>query len=232
MSLSLCAWYIYSVESLLISDKPALCDVPVDLVFVIDSSGSINFAGAGNWDRLLKFVNDIVAKRTIGADATRVGVVRYSDDVVNSVYLNQYYSKTSLMDAISGITYEGRSTNTAGGIREMRTVQFTAGHGDRPGVRNVAIVITDGESRITPEQTIPEAEEAHNQDIIVYSIGVTDKVKEAEVIAISSPPHELNKNYFLATDFTNLDTIIQTIVDATCDDMTPLPASEYTFGCF
>ena len=40
-----------------VTDPPGQCDAPLDLVFVIDSSGSINFAGAGNWDRVLKFVN-------------------------------------------------------------------------------------------------------------------------------------------------------------------------------
>ena len=213
-----------------------MCNAANDLVFVIDSSASIEFAQAGNWDRLLKFVNDIVARRNIGTDATRVGVVRFSTEVVNSVYLNQYYNKSELMDAITNIRFKGRSTFTAGGIREMRTVQFTAGHGDRPGARNIAIVITDGVSIIEPEQTVPEAEKAQQQGVKVYSIGVTDKVDVNEVRDISSPPHELNKNYFLATDFSNLDEIVQAIFDATCDVVvqtttttTPPPAGEYTY---
>ena len=211
-----------------ITDPPGLCDVPLDLVFVIDSSGSINFAGAGNWDRVLKFVNDIVSKRVIGPTATRVGVVRYSTEVDSMFYLNTHNSKGSLINAITRISYKGHSTNTAGGIREMRTVQFTAAHGDRPSVPNVAIVITDGESRITPKQTVLEAEIAHGQGITVYSIGVSDNVKEDEVRDISSPPHVRDKNFFLLKDFTNLDNIIQTIVDATCHNMDPVPASKCT----
>ena len=218
-----------------------MCNEANDLVFVIDSSASIEFAQAGNWDRLLKFVKDIVAKRIIGTDGTRVGVVQFSTDVVSSLYLNQYYNKAELMDAISNIRFKGRSTFTAGGIREMRTVQFTAGHGDRPGVHNIAIVITDGVSIIEPEKTIPEAQKAQQQGINVFSIGITDKVDVNEVRDISSPPHELNKNYFLATDFSNLDEIVQAIFNATCGDVvqttttmatTPPPAGEYTFQVF
>ncbi|KAI0238947.1 hypothetical protein LSAT2_010296, partial [Lamellibrachia satsuma] len=102
-----------------------------DIVFVIDSSGSINYADANNWNRLLAFTNEIVNKYIIGSSNTRVGVVRFSTKVENSMYLNQYSSKSILMNAISSISYERQSTNTAGAIREMRTVQFTAGHGDR-----------------------------------------------------------------------------------------------------
>ena len=211
-----------------ITDPPGLCDVPLDLVFVIDSSGSINFADPGNWDRVLKFVNDIVSKRVIGQTATRVGVVRYSTEVDSMFYLNTHNNKVSMMNAITGISYKGHDTNTAGGIREMRTVQFTAAHGDRPSVPNVAIVITDGESKIDPEQTVPEAEIAHGQGITVYSIGITDKVKKDEVSGISSPPHDLDKNYFLRAKFTNLDSIIRAIVDATCHNMDPVPASKCT----
>ena len=216
-----------------------MCNEANDLVFVIDCSASIEFAQAGNWDRLLKFVNDIVAKRIIGKDSTRVGVVQFSTDVVSSLYLNQYYNKVELMDAISNIRFKGRSTFTAGGIREMRTVQFTAGHGDRPGVHNIAIVITDGVSIIEPEKTVPEAQKAQQQGIDVYSIGITDKVDVNEVRDISSPPHELNKNYFLVTDFSNLDVIVQATFDATCDDVvqtttttTPPPAGECTLQVF
>ena len=209
-----------------VTDPPGQCDAPLDLVFVIDSSGSINFAGAGNWDRVLKFVNDIVSKRVIGPTATRVGVVRYSTEVDSMFYLNTYNNKDSLKNAITGISYKGRDTNTAGGIREMRTVQFTAAHGDRPSVPNVAIVITDGESKINPEQTVPEAQIAHGQGITVYSIGITEKVNRDEVSGISSPPHDLNQNYFLRREFTNLDNLIQTIIDATCHNMDPVPASK------
>ena len=165
----------------LIAEAPGPCAVPLDIVFVIDSSGSINFADNGNWNRVLAFTNELVSKYIIGTRFTQVGVVRFSTRVENSMYLNQYSSKSILMNAISRISYERQSTNTAGGIREMRTVQFTQQHGDRPNVQNIAIVITDGESVIKPERTLPEAQAAHGQGIKVFSVGITNKVDVAEV---------------------------------------------------
>ena len=194
------------------------CNPAMDLVFVIDSSGSIEDAAPENWNRLLAFVNKIVDKRTISSSATQVGVVRYSTDVVNSFYLNTHNSKAAVMQAISNIPYEGHSTNTAGGIRDMRTVQFTAVHGDRPGVPNVAIVITDGESIVNPQNTVPEAQSAHNAGITIYSIGVTQNVERDEVRDISSPPHIQNQNYFLSENFEDgLNNILDKIFSDNCD---------------
>ena len=194
------------------------CNPVMDLVFVIDSSGSIEFAAEGNWNRLLAFVNKIVDKLTISSSATQVGVVRYSDDVVNSFFLNTHNSKTAVMQAISNIPYDGHNTNTAGGIRAMRAVQFTATHRDRSGVPNVAIVITDGESTVKPENTVPEAEAAHNAGITIYSIGVTAKVKRDEVRDISSPPHTEDQNYFLSENFEDgLNNIVDKIFGNICD---------------
>ena len=207
-----------SFEPLLVTDS---CNRAIDLVFVIDSSESINNANPLNWQQLLEFVNKIVSMRTIGSNNTRVGVVRYSTDVVSWIYLNSYDNKDDLMKAIARIPYDGKSTNIAGGILQMRSVQFTAAHGDRPGVPNVAIVVTDGVSIIRPECTIPEAEQAHKQGIAMFSIGVTSKVDSAEVIGISSPPHTPNTYVFFAQDFSNVDNIATKIFNATCNARPP-----------
>ena len=150
--------------------------------------------------------------------------MRYSTDVVSWIYLDSYNNKDELMKAIARIPYDGKSTNIAGGILQMRSVQFTAAHGDRPGVPNVAIVVTDGVSIIRPECTIPEAEQAHKQGIAMFSIGVTSKVDSAEVIGISSPPHTPNTYVFFAHDFGNVDNIATTIFNATCN-VRPPPGS-------
>ena len=50
----------------------------------------------------------------------------------------------------------------------MRTQQFTEANGDRPGVPNVAILLTDGESTENPENTIPEAADARADGITIF----------------------------------------------------------------
>ena len=45
-------------------------------------------------------------------------------------------------------------------MKLLRTEMFTPFNGDRQDVPNFAVVITDGESNINEEETLPEAIEA------------------------------------------------------------------------
>ena len=54
----------------------ATCDL-MDLVFVIDSSGSINKLDTGNWNRVLDFINKVVNRFTVGENAVHIGMVEY-----------------------------------------------------------------------------------------------------------------------------------------------------------
>ena len=56
------------------------------------------------------------------------------------------------------------ATNTQEALELMRTQQFSTS-ADRAGVPNVAILITDGESTVQQDQTIPAAARAHNDDL-------------------------------------------------------------------
>ena len=47
---------------------------------------------------------------------------------------------------ISRIEYTGGVTNTSGGIYKMMSEVFQRRNGDRPQVKNIGIVITDGAS--------------------------------------------------------------------------------------
>ena len=62
--------------------------------------------------------------------------------------------------------------------RTLREAVFT---GDRFDVLNTAIVITDGQSNVFPEQTIPEAERLQRV-ADVYVIGVTGEIDIIELL--------------------------------------------------
>ncbi|KAI0220298.1 Matrilin-3 [Lamellibrachia satsuma] len=194
-----------------------------DIVFVVDSSGSIRDANPkdgsyDNWELLLNFMVTMVDKLNIGSNQVRIGVVKFSTDAESVFHLNQYTDKNSLKEAIRRISYLGGHTNTAGGIRIMHDDEFTAQNGDRPGVPNIAIVVADGVSTRDESSTIPEAIRARNNNIKIYSVGITSGVKEAELRDISSSPHEKDKNYFMAPNFQNLDRVAVAITSDACDN--------------
>ena len=61
----------------------------------------------------------------------------------------------------------------------MHRDMFTVANGDRPGVPNIALVMTDGESVIDPQKTVPEAEEARAKGIDMIAIAIGDEVTES-----------------------------------------------------
>lgn len=190
-----------------------------DIVFVVDSSGSIrdsNVGGVDNWELVTKFINGIVARFVVGQNAVRIGVVEYSEFAEHVFYLDTHNTKADIENAVENMPYFGSSTNTAVGIGLTHTEQFIASRGDRPNVRNIAIVITDGVSNENPENTIPAAEAARDAGIDIFSIGITNAVDETEVAGISSAPHQLNQNYWLIEDFRKLAEKVDEITTTIC----------------
>ena len=100
---------------------------------LIDSSGSVGYE---NFRKIKDYLRDFVSKMNIGADRTRVGVATFSHFSRAEIYLDSYYSKRDLMNAISGLAYEYGNTNTASGIKLVRSAMFSNRHGDRPDVPN------------------------------------------------------------------------------------------------
>jgi len=188
----------------------------VDLVFVVDSSGSIEEAGAGNWNLVLNFVNQVINQLNIGETQTRVAVTRFANIGESMFNLNTDYNKQSIQNRVIGISYVDGNTNTSGGIRDMHFNQFTEPNGDRLGVPNVAIIITDGVSTYDKARTIPDAIDARNNGIKIISVGITNAIDENELRQMSSMPQEEGRNYFRSADFNQLDTIVDAIVAETC----------------
>ena len=196
-------------------------DTFIDLVFVLDSSGSINDntpdgAPVENYDLLLNFVVSIVDELEIGPTATRVGLVLFSDIGEMIFPLDAYSEKSDLIEAILETKYVGGNTNTSGGLLIMQNEAFTTAMGDRANYANVAIVITDGYSTYDNASTIPNAIAAREKGIEIMTVGITDDINLNEVQMMSSAPQLENINYFLSRNFEDLPVVVDTLVDQTC----------------
>ena len=182
-------------------------------------SSSIEAAGQGNWNQMLTFVVNIVNKLSISEQGVHVGVVTFSDDSNTEFLLDAYYDKNALTAAILGILYKGGNTNTSSGLRRMQNNVFDPTNqglrGDRLGVQNLAIVITDGGSNVNKEDTIPSADRAKADGIKIVAVGITRSVNETELRGISSTGIE-GETLFRSDDFNVADDIVQNIVNQTC----------------
>lgn len=175
---------------------------PLELVFVIDSSESV---GPENFELVKDFVNALIDRVSVSREASRIGVVLYShvDMVVAS--LQQQSSQDDIKAAIRKMPYLGEGTFTGSAIHRANQL-FQA---SRPGVRKVAVVLTDGQADPRDVMQFDEtATEAHRKGIELFAIGVMNKTDplygefQAEMNIIASDPDE--EHVYFIDDFSTL----------------------------
>ena len=117
---------------------------PVDVVFVVDESGSV---GSENFTTLKSFLSQIISRLNIDNGNARVGLVTFATSVGTVFNLTDHSSVASLQSAISSLSYTGGdTTNTATALDYVRTRMLTEAAGDRDNVHNIVVLITDGRS--------------------------------------------------------------------------------------
>jgi len=94
------------------------CTSYIDLVFVVDVSGSIQ---SERMKHVREFLVEIVADIDVGPNSTRVGAAYFSDDAYTAFTLDQYSTRQDVQEAIRNIPYIGGKTNIAAGLRMTRT---------------------------------------------------------------------------------------------------------------
>lgn len=157
----------------------------MDIVFVLDLSGSIQ--QNGNYRPVVNLVRQLIYGLDVRSGQVRVGVVTYTDQVNDQIYLKDYdRSPDALINAIS-FNHDGGKTNTQAALAAVQNSQFTAASGDRPGATNYGILISDGNSDVM-ESSTPDANAAQNlrsSGATIYTVGIGDAPNSAELGAIA-----------------------------------------------
>ena len=152
----------------------------------------------------------------IGFNAARVGLVHQANI---SISLNDHAEKENLLFAIAIIPqtdYFGVYNVSRGATAIQSMIGEFEGNA-RPGVKRIAVILTDGNS-VNENGTIPAAEQAkRDHNVTIFAIGLTGEAGEEELIALSSWPHQLGRNYWLVDSFyTGADDIGGNLFDAIC----------------
>ena len=187
------------------------CQNAIDLIFVLDSSGSI---GRANYQKMLEFVGDVINKLDIGPDKSRVGVVDYSNSASVPIHLNAYQMNNTLLNAVAGISYNGGSTNTADGITTCIQEFNTAARPKWSGIPRIAIVVTDGQSD-SPPDTIAAAQSFHSANILSYAVGI-GSVDMEELNSIASDPASQHVHILSAFNIKELQALQETLNNEAC----------------
>lgn len=175
--------------------------VHYDLVFLLDTSSSV---GQVDFEKVQQWVANLVDTFEVGADHTRVGVVRYSDQPTTAFELGHFRSREAVKVAARRLAYHGGNTNTGDALRYITRHSFSPQAGGRPGDRafkQVVILLTDGRSQ---DLVLDAAAAAHRAGIRIFAVGVGEALKE-ELEEIASEPK--SAHIFHVSDFNAIDKI-------------------------
>ena len=188
----------------------------VDLVFLVDTSGSIRDKSPPNTDNfeiMLRFVNDIVQLFHIGVQKTLVGMIGFSNDAYLHFNIMEHTDIRSLSHAIIDLPYAGGTTNTAAALELLLNSAQDGTMRFRPGVPRVAILLTDGVSSDRQGETVPFAERVREVFQFLFVVGITNEVDRTELKAIAGDPSRV----FYSPSFDFFDQLLEALTRTLCD---------------
>ncbi|XP_060583327.1 collagen alpha-1(XII) chain-like [Ruditapes philippinarum] len=191
-------------------------DSKFDIVFVLDSSGSV---GEDNFKIIKTFVKSVVQNLNVGPDNAKVGVITFSRYPVIRLRLDDYTDKDALLKAIDSVPYIPGITETHSALYLLKDEGFK---GSRPNVPNIGVVITDGKSFHT-NLTASSASELKSQGVVMFGIGVGGDVNILELQSIASPVY--SEHVFTVSSFSSLSGIVSALSSKTCEVAPVAPVS-------
>lgn len=203
------------------------CTKDADLVFLIDTSRSL---GLRAYQKELQFVERVLEGYEIGTNRTKVAVITFSAGSRLEFDFNRYNTKADVLQGIRNIPYtDGMSTTIYRALEQARREVFVPEAGDRPSFKNLAVILTDGETNpgsfdpysflMGKTLTRQEANQLKFHGVEVFGIGVGHRVDHVEMVGISSG----SKNYLRVGDIDDLESsrlfkILLNNVCATCNN--------------
>ena len=168
------------------------CSMDLDIAFILSGSRTL---GKEQFNQLRVFVVSLL--NSLPRTGTHVGVVLFSKTATSYFFPNWQQDLDRVARLLNTYHYSDSLANTAAGLDYARTQLFNR---DRPGVPDIAIIVTDGKSNVKIERTFPSARALHNSGVRIISVGVGTSINETEIKGISSPPQQKGRDYFTSPD--------------------------------
>ncbi|CAB3988505.1 protocadherin Fat 4-like [Paramuricea clavata] len=192
---------------------PDACQTAMDLVFVLDNSGTV---GVENFEKVKDFVKRVINVFNIGADGTHVSVVTYGTYTHIEFNLVKYFTKNELRNAVDDIKYNGSLTYTGEALNTVRQKVFTASAGMRNDydIPKILLLLTDGFSNgIKP---LEPANQLRDLGVSIFSIGVGPSVSQSELKEIASDPDR--DHVFTLSSFNQLTSFVDRVSYVSCSE--------------
>ncbi|XP_052773190.1 sushi, von Willebrand factor type A, EGF and pentraxin domain-containing protein 1-like [Mya arenaria] len=179
----------------------------VDLVFLIDYSGSVGMVG---FNETKSFLNEMIEFFPIAK--TRVGLMFFSDKTNVVFNLGDHLNDSKAMEeAISHVSYLGGATNTYDALALARESMFNETNGMRQNTSHIVILVSDGQSN-NINKTVTEARRLRDKGVTIYTVGVGDYANMDELGAAASNP----SYYFSVDKYENIVNVTGPLAEVTC----------------
>ncbi|XP_063003668.1 collagen alpha-4(VI) chain-like [Elgaria multicarinata webbii] len=168
------------------ADVPAACSSAsvADIAFLVDESSRI---GQGNFHLIRIFLLKVISALDIAPDNVQVALVLYSDKPRLEFSLDTFESKTEVLNYLKTLPYRGGQTYTGAALDFLQKNVFTKEAGSRKnhGVQQLAVVITDGQSR---DNFTRPAAKLRRSGVTVYAVGIRNISESGQLQKIASHP--------------------------------------------
>uniref|UniRef100_A0AC34FV04 VWFA domain-containing protein n=1 Tax=Panagrolaimus sp. ES5 TaxID=591445 RepID=A0AC34FV04_9BILA len=198
-----------------VAEMPKCKPPGLDLIFIIDDSGSI---GADVFQNVRNFMTTIISALQTG-QSNRVGIVRFDDSAFLDLALT--YNLDYASQVAASIPYNGEGTNISSGLSLTYQQFLQFGRTDIP---MIALLITDGED--SEESVVVQANNLKNFGVNLFTVGV-GSAATSDLLLWSSIPHCMY--YYSLNDYSQLAQSFPELLNSQiCDVTARIPTTE---GC-
>ena len=136
---------------------------------------------------MTSFALELVHGLDLSFGRTRVGVVTFSTEARNEFFLFSFQDRQSILNRMRFEHYGGR-TNIYQALRLVTDEQLTQQNGDRTGVRNLVVLVSDGDHNEESHRTLAQAEALKARDAELYTIAIGQSPNFGDLNQMSSNP--------------------------------------------
>ena len=196
--------FVYHMSCKLSFNICTACYRDIDVLFLMDSSGSI---GASNYAIMKDFVADVLVTFNVTQNS-RIGIITFDSIPTTIVPLATVSDVNDLATTVRGISYSG------GGTRTDLALNVTLNALTNKDNIRIGILLTDGQSN-RPELTLIAAAAVHAAGIKMYTFGIGN-TNPAELEAIASEPHADYSFYISSFNRSSFNELLLLLARQTC----------------
>lgn len=206
-------WCVLSGNS---SDQDQVCTSLLDVMLVVDESGSI---GASNYQKVRSFLGDFIKSMPVSSEDVRIGLITFATTAVTRWDLSSAKAQDPVQgsQAALSIPYTAGLTYTDRGLTMASDLLYNTQKGGRANVPKLVLVMTDGGSNL-PAETSSTAKALREKGAIIVVLGVGSGVVDSECRNIAGCSTTTCERY-LRTDWSAVAKQVEGIIQAACKDL-------------